>query len=76
MRILSPRRKRFENHFDDYLVGKYVEQPLVELPEREKRLFERPQFDTLTKAQDSQNAKQTYNKLLQEAQRQATHEQG
>lgn len=52
-RILSPRRKRFENHFDEYLEEKFVSKPLAELPEKKMKLLERPNFDAVTKGDQS-----------------------
>ena len=37
--------------------GKYVEQPIAEIPEKLKEMEAPPPFDTLTRAEGSLNAK-------------------
>ncbi len=43
---------------------KYVTKPVEDIPETKKKLLEPPQFDTVTKAHESQNVKQAYNIAL------------
>jgi len=61
-KILSPKRQRFENYFERYMQGKYIEQPLKEIPEKEKELEAPPPFDTVTKAEETHNAKVAYHR--------------
>lgn len=57
-RILSPKRQRFENHFEKYMTDKYVLNPIAELPEKQREIEEvRPPFDTVTRYDGSLNAK-------------------
>ena len=55
-KILSPKRQRFENGFERYMNGKYVEKPIAEIPEKLKEMEAPPPFDTLT-AVETMNAK-------------------
>ena len=72
-RIVSPKRKRFEKHFDEFLKVKYVEKPLVGLPEKQRKIrSEPPEFDTTTKWENSLNVKVPYNKRVAELQKWVT----
>ena len=56
-KILSPKRQRFENYFERYMNGKYVEKPMAEIPEKLKEMEAPPPFDTVTRAEGTLNAK-------------------
>lgn len=60
-RIISPSRKRFETNFDDWLVNKYIEEPILSIPEKKEEMMNPPPFDTVTKPVGSLNAKQLFN---------------
>ena len=54
---MSPKRQRFENHFERFMNEKYVEKPIAEIPEKLKEMEAPPPFETVTRAEGTLNAK-------------------
>ena len=48
---------RFEKSFEEYMKDKYIEKPIEEIPEKEKKLEAPPPFDVVTKFEGTKNIK-------------------